>query len=98
MKRTLKPGDRVQFTRYWLLHHSMKGAPRVPHTQDDVGVILNIVKSLWPKRDGKYARVEWVAGPERPTSNVRLDALEPLGTSREMARYPIPSARPKRGA
>lgn len=97
MKRAFKAGDRVQFTRYWLIHHSMRGAPRVPHTQDDVGMILNIVKSIWPNRDGKFARVRWIAGPERADSVVSLKALEPFGTAREMQRYPPPSGTPSRG-
>lgn len=94
MSRSIKPGDRVQFTRYWILHHSLKGAPRVPHTLDDVGVVLKVVRSIYANKDAKYVKVRWLNGPARPDSNVRIDALEHYGTPRELTRYPLPSGSP----
>jgi hypothetical protein len=77
----LKPGDRVQLTRYWLIHHGTKGAPRVPRTAEDVGVFDHIMVSGYQRKE-PIAYVRWISGSPQRDGYITLRALEPFGTPR----------------
>lgn len=77
----LKPGDRVQLTRYWLIHHSMKGAPRIPRTADDVGIFDHLKVSGYQLKE-PIAFVRWISGSQQRDGYISLRALEPFGTPR----------------
>jgi hypothetical protein len=78
----LKPLDRVQLTRYWLLHQASRGTPYIKRTEQDVGVFMHIRQKLyWPDKQ-PYAYVHWISGSGARDGYIPLSALEPYGTAR----------------